>query len=382
MTTAEFVPVSSEAVLNGAARKELRYGTALSAHPIFARAGPADETGYLAHQQIFPTVCCAGPGTTGRPSAQRRGLFMSNQYGERGPEDQRSSSRHGSQPGYGGQQGSHRQGGYGQSGYGQEGGQSGYGQGGQPSYGQSGYGQWGGGQPGYGQQGGQPGYGQQPSYGEAPAGAPYGQQGGQPGQAYGQPYGGPPAGYQTGPVAQPGGYAYGAPPYASWLIRVGAYIIDGIPSWILFIIGEALTAHGGAAAAIGGLLYLAGVGWFVYNRCFQAGRTGQSLGKKVTGIWLLGEDTGQPIGAGMAFVRDVAHIVDALICYIGFLFPLWDGKKQTLADKMVHTMVIRNDGQDGVPPQGYGQGYGQQDHDQHGYDYSYGQQPPGGYGPQ
>jgi len=347
---------------------------------------------------------------------------MSNQYGEPGSEGQRPSGRHAGQPGYGGQQDSYGQDSYGQSGYGRGGyvqqghgrhggqpdhgqsgqtGQGGYGQqGGQPGYGQ-GRGQQGSysqsGQGGYGQQGGEPGYGQQagygqqggqrgygpPSYGEAPAGAAYSQ----PGQAYSQPYSGPPAGYQPAPVAQPGGYAYGAPPYASWLIRVGAYIIDGIPSWILFIIGEALMARGGAGAAIGGLLYLAGVGWFVYNRCFQAGRTGQSLGKKVTGIWLLGEDTGQPIGAGMAFVRDVAHIVDALICYIGFLFPLWDGKKQTLADKMVHTMVIRNDGQDGVPPQGYGQGYGQQGYDQqgydqHGYDHSYGQQPPGGYGPQ
>ena len=49
----------------------------------------------------------------------------------------------------------------------------------------------------------------------------------------------------------------------------------------------------------------------------------------------------------MAFVRDIAHIVDAIICYVGFLFPLWDGKKQTLADKMVHTVVLK-DGQDGA----------------------------------
>ena len=130
--------------------------------------------------------------------------------------------------------------------------------------------------------------------------------------------------------------------------------------------------------------------------------TGQSLGHKVTDIWLLGEDTGE-LSAPDGFVRDVAHIVDAIICYIGFLFPLWDGKKQTLADKMVHTIVVRNDGQDGFPPQGhdqqgYGQqGYGQQGYGQQGYDQQgYGQQgydqqgydhklraaaPPAGYGP-
>jgi uncharacterized RDD family membrane protein YckC len=57
-------------------------------------------------------------------------------------------------------------------------------------------------------------------------------------------------------------------------------------------------------------------------------------------IRLVSERTGQPIGAGMAFLRDICHIVDALICYIGFLFPLWDAKRQTLADKIVKTVVV------------------------------------------
>jgi uncharacterized RDD family membrane protein YckC len=52
----------------------------------------------------------------------------------------------------------------------------------------------------------------------------------------------------------------------------------------------------------------------------------------------------------MAFFRDLAHFVDAIICYAGFLFPLWDNKRQTLADKIVHTVVVKNGA---VPPQGY-----------------------------
>jgi uncharacterized RDD family membrane protein YckC len=78
-----------------------------------------------------------------------------------------------------------------------------------------------------------------------------------------------------------------------------------------------------------------------YNRWYLGGKTGQSWGKKALGLHLVGEQTGQPIGPGMAFVRDLAHIVDAIICYIGFLFPLWDAKKQTLADKIVKTLVIK-----------------------------------------
>jgi hypothetical protein len=41
----------------------------------------------------------------------------------------------------------------------------------------------------------------------------------------------------------------------------------------------------------------------------------------------------------MAFVRDLAHIVDSLACYLGWLWPLWDAKRQTFADKLVKTVV-------------------------------------------
>jgi hypothetical protein len=60
----------------------------------------------------------------------------------------------------------------------------------------------------------------------------------------------------------------------------------------------------------------------------------------MVGITLLGEETGQPIGAGMAFVRDLAHILDSLPFYLGWLWPLWDGKRQTFADKVVKTVVV------------------------------------------
>ena len=43
----------------------------------------------------------------------------------------------------------------------------------------------------------------------------------------------------------------------------------------------------------------------------------------------------------MAFVRDLAHFIDGIICFIGYLFPLWDAKKQTIADKLVKTLVIK-----------------------------------------
>ena len=130
---------------------------------------------------------------------------------------------------------------------------------------------------------------------------------------------------------------YGAVPtggsYASWIQRVGAYLIDIGPIIILEAIFVKVTA-------IYVIVALAGLGWTIYNRWYQAGTTGQSLGKKVLNLRLVSEQTGEPIGMLMAFVRDICHVVDAIICYIGFLFPLWDAKRQTLADKIVKTVVI------------------------------------------
>jgi hypothetical protein len=55
---------------------------------------------------------------------------------------------------------------------------------------------------------------------------------------------------------------------------------------------------------------------------------------------VVSEVTGQPVGFGVSVVRQLAHLADAIICYIGFVFPLWDAKRQTLADKMMTTVCL------------------------------------------
>ena len=92
-----------------------------------------------------------------------------------------------------------------------------------------------------------------------------------------------------------------------------------------------------ALMAIGALLYFA---FYVYNWCIRQGRTGYTFGKTVVGIKLVSERTKQPIGAGLSFVRQLAHIVDGLLCNLGYLWPIWDSKKQTFADKIMSTLVI------------------------------------------
>lgn len=136
--------------------------------------------------------------------------------------------------------------------------------------------------------------------------------------------------------------------YASWLTRVGAYLIDGLVALPFSILAAILGGSMNAAdpnSAPGPLYYvfvLLGVAVSGYNRWYLAGKTGQSWGKKALGIWLFNDGTEQPIGFGKAFLRDIAHVVDAIICYIGYLFPLWDAKRQTLADKIVKTVVVHH----------------------------------------
>jgi hypothetical protein len=39
-------------------------------------------------------------------------------------------------------------------------------------------------------------------------------------------------------------------------------------------------------------------------------------------------------------VRHVCHFVDGLFCGLGYLWPLWDDRRQTFADKIMSTVVI------------------------------------------
>jgi uncharacterized RDD family membrane protein YckC len=125
--------------------------------------------------------------------------------------------------------------------------------------------------------------------------------------------------------------------YATWFPRVGAAIIDGLPVWALMGIGYAID---GGVGAIYFIFALLGVAFSAYNRWFMGGQ-GASIGKKALGLKLVGEQSGQPLGFGGALIRDIAHAADAIICYIGFLFPLWDAKKQTIADKLAKSLVLK-----------------------------------------
>ncbi len=126
---------------------------------------------------------------------------------------------------------------------------------------------------------------------------------------------------------------------ATWGKRVLATLIDYGCMIALYVVAMILSKVPG----IGGLLMLIGMLAYIavfFFWLFLTGRDGQSPGKKVIGIKVVDANTGQTIGGGRGIIRGIAHIVDGLICYIGYLFPLWDKKKQTIADKIIGTVVV------------------------------------------
>ncbi|MGV0849788.1 RDD family protein [Mycolicibacterium phlei] len=150
--------------------------------------------------------------------------------------------------------------------------------------------------------------------------------------------------------------------YTPWFTRVLAWLIDYIPVLLVLGIGWAILlgtretvcltevseydlgeicATGASTLGQIAALFVAPLIVLVYtvwNYGHRQGNTGSSIGKSILHFRVVSEKTGQPIGFGMSIVRQLAHCIDALICYIGFLFPLWDNKRQTIADKLVGTV--------------------------------------------
>ncbi len=218
-----------------------------------------------------------------------------------------------------------------------------------------------------------------PPYGQPPTAPPPGYQ--QPPPPPGAPQQYPQPGYQ-----QPGYQPYppqGQPPYppqpgfgpggtpaaqfgeiAGFGIRLGGYILDSIlygllamlflvPGIILIvndidencvsIDGEIFcTGEEGAGIAAGIALMLVGVLLVAFIYLRQVATSGRTWGRRIVGIKVIKEIDGTPPGWGKALGRQLfAVFISAQIIYIGYLWMLWDDKKQTLHDKVAGTHVIK-----------------------------------------
>ena len=125
----------------------------------------------------------------------------------------------------------------------------------------------------------------------------------------------------------------GNPPLAAWGWRVLATLIDGV------IIGIPAGIIGLAAGSRGLEQLLGVIGGVIIG--YLNGAQGQSPGKRIIKLKVVRERDGQLIGGAMGIARYFLHILDSLACLVGWFWPLWDAKRQTFADKIASSVVLK-----------------------------------------
>jgi len=133
----------------------------------------------------------------------------------------------------------------------------------------------------------------------------------------------------------------GTPTYAGWFQRVGAYLLRSLMPLPVIIVGWIIAVVIGDVGVL--VLVLAYVVGFVMTirLMIQRAHLGYDAADAIVGTNLVRDATGVPMGSGWSvFGRAILHIVDTLPFYLGFLWPIWDAKKQTFADKIVKTVVV------------------------------------------
>lgn len=123
-------------------------------------------------------------------------------------------------------------------------------------------------------------------------------------------------------------------PRAGFGRRLLAALLDGLI--LTVVLGVSLASlDSGVATAIGAAFQLA------YFTFLEGGAAGQTLGKRALGVRVLDLRGGGSIGYGRALVRYLSRILSALPLFLGYLWMLWDGEKQTWHDKLSTSVVAR-----------------------------------------
>lgn len=132
---------------------------------------------------------------------------------------------------------------------------------------------------------------------------------------------------------------------AGWHLRAGALAVDVLPA-LAMVATMALVAL---------TMPLRSTWWWVCvvvgaatiliataNRVILPAVGGWSLGRALCGITVVRPD-GASVGPGRLLLRDVAHLLDTLSLFVGWLWPLWDARQRTFADMLLRTEVHRLD---------------------------------------
>lgn len=157
--------------------------------------------------------------------------------------------------------------------------------------------------------------------------------------------------------------------YANFGERLIALIIDGIIFWCIYLIifriffpssfsnfdygnliQEIYSGKFNPLEYFNNLLrfFLSWIIFFlitIFYNIFLIGKFGATMGKMIVGIKVVDEN-GRKISYGTAFIREfivknLVYPIIFFIFYLGYLWALWDKKRQTWHDKIARTIVIK-----------------------------------------
>ena len=124
---------------------------------------------------------------------------------------------------------------------------------------------------------------------------------------------------------------------ARWHIRAAAFVVDVLPGlavvatmvlvWLAVPLRSAWWWLSVSVLAAAALLTM-------INRVVLPALSGWSLGRAMLGIAVVRPD-GASVGVGRLLCRDLAHLLDTLSVFVGWLWPLWDPRRRTFADVLL-----------------------------------------------
>ncbi len=128
---------------------------------------------------------------------------------------------------------------------------------------------------------------------------------------------------------------------ARWHIRAAAFVVDVLPGlavvttmalvWRAVPVNSAWWWISVSVLAAAALLTMT-------NRVLLPALSGWSLWRALMGIAVVHKDGGS-VGAAQLLCRDLAHLLDTLSVFVGWLWPLWDPRRRTFADLLLRTEV-------------------------------------------
>jgi uncharacterized RDD family membrane protein YckC len=140
--------------------------------------------------------------------------------------------------------------------------------------------------------------------------------------------------------------------------RAGAFVLDAVVLWILFIViivvtgdssttsgdgGFSFEASGGGLSTV--LVLILGFGYFIVLEA----TVGATLGKLAVGVRVRMDD-GSPLTWSASVVRNLLRIIDGLLFYLVGAILVWNSsKRQRLGDRAAHSVVVAKESIGGLP---------------------------------